>query len=47
MGAAVRLPDDGVWTGEESGHGRLVAVDFAPLEFGFEIFFQRQVEERV
>ena len=44
---AVRLPDDGVRTGEQSCHGRLVAVDFAPFEFGFQIFFQRQVQESI
>src|SRR5215475_9659713 len=47
MSAAVRLPDDSVRTREQGLHGGLVAVHFASFELCFQIFFQRQVEERV
>ena len=47
VGAAVRLADNGVRAGEQCGHGGLVAVDFAPFELGFQIFFQGQVEEGI
>src|SRR5215813_11298924 len=47
MGTAVRLPNDSVRAREQSFHGGLVAVHFASFELSFQIFFQRQVEERV
>src|SRR5262249_34826317 len=47
MGTAVRLPDDGVRTREQGLHGGLVTIHFTSFELRFQIFFQRQVEERV
>src|SRR5262252_3906306 len=47
MGTAVRLPNDSVRTGKQGLHGGLVAIHFASFELRFQIFFQRQVEERV
>ncbi len=43
----VRLSDDRIWARQQRFHRRFIAVHFAPFEFGLQVFFQNEIEQRV